>query len=477
MTLGSKIIKNTGVQLIGRGISTILGVLAVALLARYLGTSGYGEYTIATSFLQFFAIVVDFGLTLTTLTMISEVDGTEDGAEERLVANLTTLRIVSSIIFFALAPLLVIFFPYSSDVKTSVAVGAVAYAILSVNQMLVGVFQKYLAMHLAALAEVAGRAALLGAMAYVAWSGGTVVDMVTAMIVANLCQLLFLLLYARRFVAMKLAYDFKVWRKIIARSWPIGVSTILNLVYLKGDIIILSLFRSASEVGLYGAAYKVLDVLTVIPMMFMGLVLPPLTAAWKRADTERVRYFLQRSFDAMFLLGLPLLVGGALVAEPMMRLIGGPEFQVGSSYLSILLIALFAVFLSGLFGHAVVAIGKQRPMIWGYFADAAISLVAYFIFVPIYGATAAAWITVLSEAIIALLTYLMVRRVTQFKPTFRVALKVVLACLLMSGVILVSLNLPVLITVSLGALVYFAVIYLSGAIPKELLSGLISKSV
>lgn len=45
-------------------------------------------------------------------------------------------------------------------------------------------------------------------------------------------------------------------------------------MYLKTDTLILSLIKSPEEVGLYGAAYRIIDVPTTLPYMFAGIILP-----------------------------------------------------------------------------------------------------------------------------------------------------------------------------------------------------------
>ncbi|MFH0927988.1 MAG: polysaccharide biosynthesis C-terminal domain-containing protein, partial [bacterium] len=233
--------------------------------------------------------------------------------------------------------------------------------------------------------------------------------------------------------------------------------------------------RSEIEVGLYGAAYKFMDVLTVVPMMFMALVLPPLTLAWKNQELDRTRYYLQRSFDAMFLLGLPILFGGVLMAKPLIVIVGGTEFATGFHYLQILMLALFAVFMSAIFTHAMIAMNQQKKMIKWFLLDAIVALTCYIIFIPKFGAVAAAWITVLSEAVIALFAFIQVSSITKFRLEFTVALKCLLAAGLMSApIILWGGQLRALFLIPIAGAVYGAAIFILGAVPRDLLTQALS---
>ncbi len=471
-TLTKSIAWNTLLQIIGRTAGTILGLLSVAILTRYLGQSGYGAFTTITGFLQFFGILVDMGLTLTAVQMIAA-----PGADERrIMGNIFTVRLISAVIFFGLAPIVILFFPYPAEVKAGVAIGSLAFLGMTQSQVLVGVFQKYLRMSRAAVAEVAGRAVLLIGISIATYFHWGLLSMVWALVAGNAVQLALACAFAQRLVPFRLVLEWPVIRDVLRRSWPIGLSIAFNLIYLKGDVIILSLFRSQAEVGLYGAAYKVLDVVTVIPMMFMGLVLPILVEAWRSGDHESFRRRMQKAFDFSTLLALPMAGGAIVLGRDIMTLVAGREFRLSGDLLAILILAALAVFYSGLYGHTIVAIGKQRRAIWGYAIDAALALVAYLIFVPRYGAPAAAWITVFSEIFIALYTFTLVLRVTRVLPSLITTLKVVLATILMVLVLIALPRIHVLFMVVIGAAVYTGLVVLLRAVSRETLGELTSSS-
>jgi len=72
MSLTKSIAKNTIIQIIGKAVSTLLGLVAVAIMTRALGAEKFGWYITATGFLQFVGIFSDFGFTVLTAKMLSE---------------------------------------------------------------------------------------------------------------------------------------------------------------------------------------------------------------------------------------------------------------------------------------------------------------------------------------------------------------------------------------------------------------------
>jgi O-antigen/teichoic acid export membrane protein len=351
MSYTRKIAHNTIIQIIGKGISTIIGIVVIGMLTRYLGQGGYGQYTTIMAFLQFFGVLVDMGLYIILVKKISEPGADQD----KLTSNIFTLRLISAIIFLGLAPVVVLFFPYPEIVKIGIAITAFSFLGITLNQALAGVFQKNLRMDKVMIAEVIGRVILVGGTYFAIKQDLGLLWVMGAVVAGSLLNFLITFLFSRQFVRIKLAFDFVVWKMIIKESWPIALSIAFNLVYFKADIIILSLFHKAEAVGIYGASYKVLEVLTTFPAMFAGLILPLLAAAWVAADKERFQRVLGKAFDAMVMIAIPLIVGTLFLAKPVMDLIA-PEFTDSARVLQLLIFATATIFIGNLFGNTVVAI-------------------------------------------------------------------------------------------------------------------------
>lgn len=468
MSLSRKIAGNAAIQFTGKFIGNVLGVLTVAVMTRALGADGYGAFTTAVSFLQFFGILVDFGLTLTMTRMISD----PKADERRIASNVFTLRLVSGAVFFGLAPVIALAFPYPPDVQTAIAIGALSFFAMSTSQVLGGLFQKRLSTGMSALADVVGRTTLFAGAIIAAWQGAGLLAFIISLVAGNVVQLALTLAFARKLAPIGLAFDLSLWREIARESWPIGISIAFNLIYLKGDVIILSLTHSQADVGLYGAAYKVLDVITVVPMIAMGLVLPLLAANWSAGDRTLFNGRLQKTFDALSLMAIPLALGTLPVANDLMAFVAGAEFAASGRYLAVLMLAGAAVYWSALFGHAVVALGLQRKMIVAYAADAAISLALYAWAVPRYGGDGAAWVTVFSEVFIMIATAVAVIRTSKSVPHARTFARALVAALLMTAAVAAAAPLHVLLRVLLGACVYAALLAAFGVLTKDMLRSL-----
>lgn len=432
MNLSSKIAYNTIIQVVGKVVSTILGLLTLAIMARYLGQSGFGDYTTIINFVSFFAIIADLGLTLVTVQMISR-PGVE---EKKVLNNLFGLRLVSIVLFLALSPIISLFLPYSQVIKIGILVAALSFLFPALNQILIGLFQKKLRMDKAVIAETISRLVLFGGTYLAIKFGSGLMGILWAAVIAAAVNFIISYLLAGKSYLLKPDFDFTLWKEVIKKSWPLAVTIVLNLLYLKTDTLILSLIKSSEEVGLYGAAYRIIDVLTTLPFMFAGIVLPILTSSWFEDKKDYFKLVLQKSFDLMAVFSIPIIAGALVLAKPIIVLVAGPEFAGSGVILKILIFALVAIFLGCMFAHAVIAINQQKKMIGPYIFVGLSSVLLYLIFIPKFSYYGAAAITIYSEVAIALFSAYIVFKYTHFTPTLKIFLKAIISSLIMGGILL-----------------------------------------
>ena len=466
MGLTQSIAKNTALQVIGKIIGTILGVITIGVLTRYLGQTGFGYYSTALAFMQFFGVLVDMGLYLICLKEISTAVAEK---ENYVLNNIFTLRIISAVIFFGGGALLIFLFPYPDAVKWAAAIVSVSFLFMSLVQILTSVFQKYLAVGLVALAEIIGRIGFLLLTLFFVFQKNNLPVLMLGNVLNSFIYFIILWFLVKKFAAIKFAFDFKYWRKIFKKTWPIALGIALNLVYFRADTIILSLYHPAADVGLYGAPYKILEIIATFPHMFMGLVMPILTAAWITADKERFKKSMQRTFDFLILLAIPMVLGSVPLADRIMRILAGNDFKEAGTVLPILMLATGFIFIGTLFTYTLVILEKQKPMLIFYFSAAVLSLAGYFAFIPKYSYFGAAWVTVAIEAFIALSAFLITYNLTKVKLNLANTGKTLTASLIMLAFTWLIRNWQIALIIPLDIIVFFALMFLLKGLDTEVI--------
>lgn len=428
MSLVQKIAHNTLLQIAGKAVSAILGLWGIAIITRYLGPAGFGEYTTIITFLTFFAVTADFGLTLVTAQMI----GADETRENKILNNLFSFRLLSATALLIIAPLVVLIFPYSAEIKFGVLITTAAFIFPALNQVLIGLFQKKLSMGRDAIAEVISRVVLVIAL-LIGKEMNLGLNGALAATVASAATSFFLHYFlSLKFVSIKWEFDREVWGKIITKSWPLAITIFFNLIYLRADILLLSIFQRPEAVGLYGATYRIIDVLTTVPFMFAGLILPILAGAWIKKNQEYFKNILQKSFDVMAALAIPLAIGAQWFSGPIMLYTGGQDFAAAGPILQILILGVAAIFPGTVLAHAVIALDQQKKMIKFYVFTSLSSLAAYFILIPRFSYYGAAAITIYSEILIAIFSGYVVFKLINFRPSLKTSGKAVIGGIIMA---------------------------------------------
>jgi len=451
-----QIAHNTLVQITGKVITIALALVGFGLMTRYLGQQGVGYYSTIYAFLAIFGILIDLGLQMTTTQLIS--DPKEN--ESQILSNALTIRLVSSILFLGLAPLIAIFLPYPKIVKVGLVISIIGFVSASLTSTLTSFFQKHLIMIKTVAAEVSAKIIYVVLIVITIYLDLGLLGILVAAALDSFFVFIFLYYFACRQTKIKLSFELLIWQKIITKTWPIALTIALNLIYFKGDIFIMSLVRTQAEVGLYGAPYKVLEVLINIAYLFLGLILPLLATAVALNDLAKLKTVLQSTFDFLIIITMPLIVGGYFLGIPLMILMAGSDFFISGQIIKILLLATGAIFISGLFGYAVVALEQQKKMIKFYALNAIISVIGYLIFIPRYSYWGAAWMTVFSEVFILVTAAYILRQQLKFLPKLNIAGKAVIASLIMAVPLYLFPDLNFLAALIMGALVYFAALYL-----------------
>lgn len=466
MSLTRAIAKNTTIQIVGKVISTMLGLVAVGIMTRTLGVEKFGWYVTATGFLQFVGIFSDFGFTIITAKMLSE----PEFEKSSLLNNLFTWRFLTALFFQALAPLIILFFPYPAPVKMAVTIMSLSFFAISLNNIFIGYCQSQLKMIIQTTGEVLGRIILvLGLLLVSAKNYG----FLPTMGVITLASVVYTVYLWQKSPKVKFAIDKTISKAIFHKMWPTATTVIFNVFYLQGDRVILPLYVSQTDVGLYGAAYRILDIITQSAGMIMGIMMPLVAFAWSRNLTEEFKKRYQTSVDLVALILIPMMAGILVLANPIMILVGGKEFAGSGQILQFLSVAILGITFGNIFGYIALAIDRQKQAMWIYISDAIITTIAYFIFIPKYGIYGAAGVSIFSELFAGLALMLLANHYANFTPRFKSLGKIILASIIMGAIVYKLQPTNILISVLTGVLVYGTLVMLFKIISKETLKEIV----
>ena len=190
----------------------------------------------------------------------------------------------------------------------------------------------------------------------------------------------------------RLISDSVAWR----RSRIMGLAWLGNLAFNSIDTLMLGLMSSPQQVGLYSAAYRVLN--QVLMAYYLGLqgLYPELS---RQNVAQRIR--MLRPKILLLLLGAGAAIAAVLVMarQPLLTLLFGHQFLAACPLLLLLAWAIPLDFLTSYLSNAYIAWGMENSILLCTAIAAVSNILLNLLWIPRYGAAAAAVNTLLSYLI------------------------------------------------------------------------------
>lgn len=470
MVIARKIAYNVLVSSVSKFFSTALALVSIGFITRYLGKEGFGEYATVLAFLSFFASLADLGL-----YHISTREISREGADEAMImGNIFTLRIISALGILIVAPILVLFFDYPHEVKQGIIIAAASFLFSSGYQVLNGVFQKNLAMDKVAVGELAGKIVQVTTV-IIAVKLRLSFDWIIASLLFNMiASFLIVFFWSKKYLRFQLRFNFAYWKKFMRESIPIGIGSVIVFVYYKMDTILLSVMKTSADVGIYNAAYKVLENVSFFPSMIIGLILPIISNTIF-TDKERFNEISNKTFKVFVILVVPLIVGTLFLANGIIQLIGGGQFYQSAAVLRILVFALAAIFFGGFFNNILIAGNLQKKLMRIWIVAAVGNVTLNLIFIPKFSYFGAACISTATEILVAILAWQVARRRLDYFPKLEKTIGILGAGALMAGFLALIPGANFFLAAFGSVAVYLAALWIFQAVKTEEITSLISK--
>lgn len=476
MSLTRKVAFNTITQLVGKILNLGITFVLVALLTRNLGVAGYGQFTLAFSIVTFFAVFADFGF----FTILVRELSAEKHDQEKIANNILTLRTIIAAIIFLFAYIIAQFINnYDPVVRHAILFTATAQFILAVQQTIAGIFQAKFRIDKAVVSDIVGKILIVALVYLYLQRSIDFQGVIKIYIVGNFVTFALTFFQARQFIRIKPAFDFSFWKYVLRNSISISILLILSTIYFRNDMMILGIFKSSVDVGIYGVAYKVFEVLISFPTFFLGASFPIFSKYI--ADKERMKGIFQKSLEFMVILSVPLTFGGMFFASKIIGIIGGGEFLHSSTInlfgqpmtsvnaLQILMSGMFFMFLTNLFNYIILASNRQKILILPNICFLVFNLSLNLILIPKYSYIAGAFTTALSELVIFITTWFVLSKQFDYKfESLSIIWKASLSALVMLVVANAFIALNFFIVLPICAVIYFLTLSLLGGIKKDI---------
>ena len=300
-----------------QGVTFVLSII----LARLLDPEVYGVVAIVTIFITIFQVFVDSGF---GNALIQKKDADDLDFSTVFYFNLGMCGVVYSVIFVA-APWVAIWLknPQITDLLRVMGLTIIISGVKNIQQAYVSRNMLFKKFFFATLGGTVGAAVVGIAIAYYTC---VVIEKpelgVWAIVIQNLFNQVVdtIILWVTVKWRPKLMFSWARFRGLFSFGWKLLVSNLLNTAYNKLREFIIGLLYSSTDLAFYNKGHQFPHLIVENVNSSIDSVLLP-TMAQEQDRRERIKQMTRRSIRISTYLIVPMMVGLAACAEPLIRLL------------------------------------------------------------------------------------------------------------------------------------------------------------
>jgi len=376
------------------GISFVVTIFVV----RYLGPKDFGLYSYALSFFWLFASLSTFGLEAITTREIVKHPDTKDEINGtifflRLAGSLAAIILIAATLFLT-----------GEETYTAILILILSGSFL---------FQSFSAIEYYFRGIVKAKYNAYALSASVILSSALKVMFI--LLKAPLIYFVYAVVFEYAVLAFGLIavyhhnklsifnwkYSKTLASSLLKDSWPLALSGIVVMIYVRIDQIMIKHMMSEEAVGYYSAAVRLCEAWYFIPVTLCNSIFPAIVNA-KNVNTEFYNNRMQKLYDLLTWLAIGIAIPVTIFSNQIIQLLFGNEFSSASPILTIYIWAGVAVFLGVassqyLINENLTKLSFSRNLV-GMILNVGLNL----ILIPKYGIIGSAVATLISYSIIIL---------------------------------------------------------------------------
>ncbi len=374
-------------EIVARGIA----FFGIAFIARKLGPEGFGIIGFATAFYSYLGLAVTAGF--------NDVGAREVASRPNEAANtavnVSVVRFAVALIIFVAVSLFVLLFEIRENTELVILLMSLSLFALAIDTS--WVYKGLERNHRVGIAVILGQVLYVGALLLFVKDVNDVLIVPLAQFVGEMSAAL-LLLIPLLIPFGKIKLNLREGWQLLQSSGYLTVTRILRAIIYSFDIVLIGFWLGEREVGLYTAPYRICFVFVAIAAAIHISYLPSITRAF--ADgTGQAQEVANRAINLGATIAAPMVVGGMILAAPLLEFIFGAEYIEGAMAFRLLLLSIGFIFIHAVNHNLLLVSHRTKTEMKIYMIAAAINILLNLIFIRRYGIVGAATVTAIAEGL------------------------------------------------------------------------------
>jgi PST family polysaccharide transporter len=194
------------------------------------------------------------------------------------------------------------------------------------------------------------------------------------------------------------SFNANLARRLLKESWPMIISGMFILLYMRIDVVMLKLMAGDAATGIYSAAYRVSEICYFIPSAITTSV-SPIILALRKSDNALYLVRIRQLFSLLITLSLCLSIFTTLTAHWIVNILYSARFAQAAPILAVHIWASVFVFLGVAQGPWDVAENALPYTLYRTMIGGAANIIINMVLIPRFGGMGAAIATLISYAV------------------------------------------------------------------------------
>lgn len=400
-TLGQIVLKNTFWLSISQVASRLIRAIIVIYAARLLGVSGYGIFSYALAVVGFASIFYDLGI---NGILTREATKNSDKKFDYL-SNALLIKVIMISLLALLISLVVPYFIHNPGVSMVLRIIVWMFIADGLRDFCFAYIRSFERMELEAIASVIANISMVVIAWFMLTRDPNPHTLAIAYSFGSAVGLVLAIAFIAKFLVNPIPYfSYKLVKQILRSAWPFALTGFFSAFLLYTDSLMLGWMKSSSDVGLYAAAQRPIQLLWALPTILAFSAFPVMSRLSKESN-QRFGSFLGQAISASLILALPLTMGSLILGQRIVTFMYGSAYIASTSAFQYLSLSFLTVFPSVIIGYAIFSHDMQKRFIIFNAGGAVINIILNAILIPKYGAPGAAIATIISQIVTQVLTY------------------------------------------------------------------------
>jgi len=375
-------------RIIGMAVTFFVGVY----VARYLGPANFGLLSYAGSFVGLFAGIATLGLDGIVVRELVK----DEKKRDELLGTTFVLKIIGAVLVIGMLAIAIRFTNNDNFTNLLIFIIAIGTIFQSFNVIKFYFQSKVLSKYTVYAQVFSTILCAIIKLLLIYFNMGLIYFATVTLLQSIILASGFIVMYIKQKSSLfNWSVNFGLAKNLLKDSWPLMLSGIAISIYMKIDQVMIKNMLNTEAVGNYAVAVRISEVWYFIPMAITGSLFPAIVNAKK--ISEKLYYErLQKLYDLMTWLAIGIALPITFLANDIINLLFGIQYQEAAGVLRIYVWAGVFVFLGVASSQYLLAENYTRISFLKSLTGAIVNVILNIILIPKFKINGAAIATVIS---------------------------------------------------------------------------------